>query len=60
LEIVHLSSTGQITLPLSIRKMLNLEEGDRLTVSLVGTELHLRKIEKPNVTFFTQKNSCHK
>ncbi len=43
-----LTSKGQITIPLAIRKLLNLENGDKLNFFVQGQEIVLRCSEKEN------------
>jgi len=42
---VRLTSKGQMTLPVEIRRRLGLKKGDCLAVSLEGRVLRLQKIE---------------
>lgn len=44
-EIVRLTSKGQMTLPVSIRRQLNLKEGDNLVVTVEGNAIRLQKLE---------------
>ena len=45
IELLRLSSKGQVVIPKSIRNKLNLKEGDRLIFFTRGNLLVLRKIE---------------
>jgi AbrB family looped-hinge helix DNA binding protein len=40
-----ITSKGQVTLPVSIRRQLHLEPGDRLDASVEGDKLLLRKVD---------------
>lgn len=42
-RIVRLSSKGQLTLPLEVRKKLGMEKGDRLLVEVIGEEVRIRR-----------------
>ncbi|HHY36036.1 MAG TPA: AbrB/MazE/SpoVT family DNA-binding domain-containing protein [Firmicutes bacterium] len=44
-EIVRVTSKGQMTIPVSVRKILGIREGDSLAVRVDGNEIRLRKIE---------------
>jgi len=44
-EIVRVTSKGQMTIPVSIRRMLGIREGDALAVSIEGNEIRLKKVE---------------
>lgn len=40
-----ITSKGQVTLPVSIRRRLHLEPGDRLDASVQGDKLLLRRVD---------------
>ncbi|MDP3045067.1 MAG: AbrB/MazE/SpoVT family DNA-binding domain-containing protein [Desulforudis sp.] len=44
-EIVRLTSKGQMTIPVSIRRQLRLREGDNLIVAVEGNTIRLQKLE---------------
>jgi transcriptional pleiotropic regulator of transition state genes len=44
-EIMRVSSKGQLTIPVSIRKQLKIKEGDYLKISIDQNEIRLKKIE---------------
>jgi len=44
-NLVRLTSKGQMTLPVEIRRRLGLKEGDYLAVSVEGKTVCLRKVE---------------
>ncbi|MGC7846340.1 AbrB/MazE/SpoVT family DNA-binding domain-containing protein [Desulforudis sp. 1088] len=44
-EIVRLTSKGQMTIPVHIRRRLNLKDGDSLIVSVEGNAIRLQKLE---------------
>lgn len=44
-EIVRVTSKGQMTIPVGIRRMLGINEDDSLIVTVEGNEIHLRKLE---------------
>lgn len=44
-EIVRVTSKGQMTIPVEIRRALDIGEGDSLVVTLEGNEIRLRKLE---------------
>ncbi|MDN5376191.1 MAG: hypothetical protein PWQ39_1231 [Thermacetogenium sp.] len=44
-EVMRVTAKGQLTIPISIRKKLNIREGDYLQVYLENNEIRLRKIE---------------
>ncbi len=43
MEMARLTSKGQLTLPVRIRRALRLREGDVLLVYIEGREIHLKK-----------------
>ena len=44
-EIMRVSSKGQLTIPVSIRKELNIREGDYLRVNIEENEIRLKKVD---------------
>lgn len=44
-EIMRITSKGQLTIPVSIRKALKLKSGDYLRVNLDNQEIRLKKVE---------------
>lgn len=44
-EIVRITSKGQMTIPVRVRRALGINEGDSFLVTVEGTEIHLRKLE---------------
>ncbi len=44
-EIMRITSKGQLTIPVSIRKALKLKSGDYLRVNLENQEIRLKKVE---------------
>ena len=44
-EVVRVTSKGQMTLPIRVRRALGIFSGDSLVVSVEGSEIRLRKIE---------------
>jgi transcriptional pleiotropic regulator of transition state genes len=44
-EIVRLTSKGQMTIPVGVRRQLKLKEGDNLVVSVEGNAIRLQKLE---------------
>lgn len=44
-DVVKLTSKGQMTLPVGIRRRLNLKEGDHLALLVEGRSIRLQKIE---------------
>ncbi len=44
-EIMRVSSKGQLTIPVSIRKELNIREGDYLRVNIEKNEIRLKKVD---------------
>ncbi|MEW6446597.1 MAG: AbrB/MazE/SpoVT family DNA-binding domain-containing protein [Bacillota bacterium] len=44
-EIMRVTAKGQLTIPVTIRKKLNIREGDYLQVYLEKDEIRLKKIE---------------
>lgn len=54
-DVITLSSKGQITIPSSLRKRYDLEEGDRMIVVPVDEGLMLKKINLPSVEEFQER-----
>lgn len=46
MEVVRVTSKGQLTLPANIRKKLGIRQGDWLAVNLDGNEVRLRRLEE--------------
>ncbi|NHM26926.1 AbrB/MazE/SpoVT family DNA-binding domain-containing protein [Desulfofundulus sp. TPOSR] len=44
-EVMRVTAKGQLTIPVSIRKKLNIREGDYLQVYLEDNEIRMKKIE---------------
>jgi AbrB family looped-hinge helix DNA binding protein len=44
-EIMRITSKGQLTIPVSIRKELKLKSGDYLRVNVENQEIRLKKVE---------------
>lgn len=44
-EIMRISAKGQMTLPISIRKKLNIREGDHVYIKIEDNEIRLKKVE---------------
>lgn len=44
-ELMRVTAKGQLTIPVAIRKKLNIREGDYLQVQLEENEIRLKKIE---------------
>lgn len=44
-EVVRVTSKGQMTIPVRIRRVLGISEGDALMVTVEDNEIRLRKIE---------------
>ncbi len=44
-EIMRITSKGQLTIPVSIRKALKLKSGDYLRVNVENQEIRLKKVE---------------
>jgi len=44
-EVVRVTSKGQMTIPVRIRRVLGIGEGDALLVTVEDNEIRLRKIE---------------
>lgn len=55
--IVRLSSKGQLTLPVGIRRKLGIEKGARLFVALDGDEIRIKELKRAQLPVFTQKSS---
>lgn len=58
-DVITVSSKGQITIPSSLRKQYNLEEGDRIIVVPVEEGLMLKKIDLPSVEEFQERVEAH-
>lgn len=56
MEVIKISSKGQITIPLAIRKKIGLSEGDFLAVQAIDREIRLSKVEPVNFRPFTRDN----
>lgn len=54
-DVITVSSKGQITIPSSLRKRYDLEEGDRMIVVPVEEGLMLKKIDLPSVEEFRER-----
>ena len=52
IEITTLSSRGQIVIPNSIRKELNVNEGSKFVIMTDGNNILLKQLEKPKMTEF--------
>lgn len=44
-EIVRVTSKGQMTIPVGVRRALGISSGDSLIVSVEGSEVKLRRLE---------------
>ena len=44
-EVVRVTSKGQVTIPVSVRRALGIAGGDVLAVTVDGDEIRVRKIE---------------
>ncbi len=44
-EVVRVTSKGQMTIPIGIRRTLGISSGDSLAVSVDGNEIRLRRVE---------------
>ncbi|NPV80517.1 MAG: AbrB/MazE/SpoVT family DNA-binding domain-containing protein [Firmicutes bacterium] len=44
-ELMRMTAKGQLTIPISIRRRLNIREGDYIQIYLEGDEIRLRKVE---------------
>lgn len=55
---VTLSSKGQLVIPKEVRKSVSLEEGDRLSVSVISGEIRLRRIEPASPVTLEQVAGC--
>ncbi len=55
--IVRLTSKGQLTLPIAIRRKLAMGEGTKLFVVLDEDEIRLKKMESGKIPVFSQKSS---
>lgn len=44
-EVVRVTSKGQMTLPVRVRRALGISSGDSLAVSVEGSEIRLQKIK---------------
>lgn len=49
MEFTRLTSKGQMTLPVAIRRTLQLRQGDLLMVYVAGNEIHLKKAKGPAI-----------
>ena len=47
-ELMRISTKGQLTIPISIRKKLNIKDGDYLHIIVEGEEIRLKKIKTAN------------
>ncbi|MEW6424623.1 MAG: AbrB/MazE/SpoVT family DNA-binding domain-containing protein [Bacillota bacterium] len=56
MEVIKISSKGQITIPLAIRKKIGLAEGDLLVIQAIDREIRLSKVEPINLHPFTGDN----
>ena len=45
-KIIKVTDKGQISLPIKIRNLLNIKQGDELVVVMEGSSLVIRKIKK--------------
>jgi len=57
-ELVHVRRKAQVTLPLSVRKKLGIEEGDYMDVQVRGSEVVMRPkklINKDQAWFWTER-----
>jgi len=46
-EVAFVDPKGRITLPKEVRRLLEMESGDKLKVMIVGGKVVLEKVEKP-------------
>ncbi len=44
-ELMRISTKGQLTIPISIRKKLNIKDGDYLHIIVEGEEIRLKKVK---------------
>ncbi len=44
----QLTSKGQVTVPVEIRKLMHLKQGDRLVFEVAGEQVTLRRAQKPD------------
>jgi AbrB family looped-hinge helix DNA binding protein len=44
-QIMRVSAKGQLTIPISIRKRINIQEGDYIQFTMGDNEVRLRKVE---------------
>ncbi|MCQ2772399.1 MAG: AbrB/MazE/SpoVT family DNA-binding domain-containing protein [Bacilli bacterium] len=51
-EILTLSSKGQISIPIEVRRMLKLEMGDKLVMVTVGDSIVLKALKMPKLDEF--------
>lgn len=51
-QVLTVSSKGQISLPVSIRKMLSIETGDKLVAYASGDAIMLKTLKLPSVEEF--------
>ena len=53
-QILTLSSKGQISLPISIRRKLNIDTGDKLAVYTSGDVVMLKVLRLPSIEEFSE------
>lgn len=53
-QILTLSSKGQISLPISIRRNLNIDTGDKLAVYTSGDVVMLKVLRLPSIEEFSE------
>ena len=51
-QVLTVSSKGQISLPVNIRKQLSIDTGDKLVVYASGDAIMLKTLKLPSVTEF--------
>ncbi len=51
-EISKITSKGQITIPLSIRKELEVSEGDKLVFQKKGSDIIIKKSQSVDVAYY--------
>jgi transcriptional pleiotropic regulator of transition state genes len=44
-EVVRVTSKGQMTIPIAVRRALGISSGDSLAVSVEGSEIRMRRVE---------------
>lgn len=54
-DVITVSSKGQITIPSSLRRQYDLEEGDRLIAVPLEEGIMLKKIDLPSVEEFQER-----